>query len=51
MTHLVTLVYQLMGSCNQFEAIDMVKLARDLVTKEPARSTGADGPRLYIFRI
>lgn len=50
-TYLVTLIDQLMGTSNEFQAIDMVELSCDLITEEPASAARGDGPSLNVLGI
>jgi hypothetical protein len=40
-----------MSTCNELETIDMVELGRNLVPKQPSRSTRTNSPRLDIFGV
>lgn len=51
MTHLVTLIYQLMRSCNCCQTVDVVELCRDLVSKQPTSATWTDSPCIDVFWI
>jgi len=47
----IALVDQLMSPSDQLQAIDMIELRRDLVTKQPARASGTDSPGLDFFGV
>jgi hypothetical protein len=40
-----------MSTCNELEAIDVVELSSDLVSKQPPCATRANSPSLDVFRI
>ena len=40
-----------MGSCDEFETVDMVELRSNFVAEQPASTTGADSPRLDFFGV
>lgn len=40
-----------MGTSNKLQAIDVIELGSNLVTKEPASTTGRNSPSLDILRI
>lgn len=51
LTYLISLIDQLMSTRNELQAIDMVEFASDLISKEPACTTGRNGPGLYVLWI
>lgn len=50
-TDLVTFVYQLVGPGNRLQPVDVIKLGRHFVAKQPARAAGTDGPGIDILRV
>jgi hypothetical protein len=50
-TYLVSLIDELVGTSNEFEAVDVVELSRNLVTEKPASTTWGNSPSLDILRI
>lgn len=48
-TNLVTLINQLMRSCNRCQTVDMVELRRDLVSEQPTSTTWTDSPCVDVF--
>jgi hypothetical protein len=50
-TYLVALIDQLMSTSDELQAIDVIELGGNLVTKEPASTTGRNSPCLDILRI
>lgn len=50
-TDLVALVDKLVSSRNCLQAVDVVELGGNLITKEPASATRTHGPRIDVFRI
>ena len=51
MTDLVPFVDELVSARDEIKVVDMIELAGDLVSKEPASTTRRDGPGTDIFRI
>jgi len=51
MTNLVALIYQLVGTSNRLQTIDVVKLGGNLIPKQPAGASRTDSPRVDILRI
>lgn len=49
--YLITFVDKLVSTSNELQAIDMVELGCDLITKEPASATGRDSPSINVLRI
>jgi hypothetical protein len=50
-TYLVALIDQLMSSGNQLQPIDVIEFGGDLVSEEPACTTGRYRPGLNVLRI
>ena len=50
-SHLVAFINELMSTSDELETIDMVKLGRNLVSKEPTCTARGNSPRLNIFRV
>jgi len=48
---LVAFVDQLMSTSNELQTIDMIELSCNLITKEPASTTGRNCPSLNILRV
>lgn len=51
MAYLVSFVDELMSSSNQLQAVDMIKLRRYLVSKQPTSTTRANRPCFDIFGV
>ena len=49
--YLVALVDQLMSSCDELQAVDVVEFGRDLVSEQPAGASGRYSPRVDVFRV
>ena len=49
--YLVSFVDKLVSTSDELEAVDVIELGRDLVTKKPSSTTRRNGPSLNIFRV
>jgi hypothetical protein len=51
LAHLISLVDQLVSPSNELQAINMVKLGCDLITKEPASATRRNSPSVDVLGV